>query len=201
MSLRQVVHLSDSRLAEAADALSQAFHDDPLQSYTFPDPEERRRLSPAHFTAILRYGLLTGQVFTGVEQGSGAAVWMPPGVEGTPEIVEAAGLTRLPETIGAGAAGRFSRMIDYAEAVHHRDMTTPHWYVMVVGVAPAFQGQGYGRAFLQPMLDRAEIEGLPCYLETTQPKNVTFYQRLGFRVLVDDVEPESGLRFWTFRRG
>lgn len=201
MSLRQVVHLPESRLNEAADALSQAFHDDPLQSYTFPDPEERRRLSPAHFTAILRYGLLTGQVFTGVEPGSGAAVWMPPGVEGTPELAEAAGLTRLPETIGAGAAGRFSRMIDYAEAVHHRDMTAPHWYVMVVGVAPAFQGQGYGRALLQPMLDRAEIEGLPCYLETTQPKNVSFYQRLGFRVLVDDVEPESGLRFWTFRRG
>jgi GNAT superfamily N-acetyltransferase len=201
MSLRQVVHLPESRLNEAAQALSLAFHDDPLQSYTFPDPDERRRLSPSHFSAILRYGFLAGEVLTGVEPGSGAVVWVPPGVEGTPEMAESAGLTRLAETIGAGAAGRFSRMIDYAEAVHHRDMTAPHWYVMVVGVAPAFQGQGYGRALLQPMLDRAEIEGLPCYLETTQPKNVSFYQRLGFRVLVDGVEPESGLRFWTFRRG
>ncbi len=92
-------------------------------------------------------------------------------------------------------------MVDYAEALHHRDMTDPHWYVMVLGVAPAFQGQGYGRALLQPMLDRAELEGVPCYLETTQPKNVSFYRRLGFDVLVEDVEPESGLRVWTFRKG
>jgi hypothetical protein len=41
---------------------------------------------------------------------------------------------------------------------------------------------------------------VPCYLETTQPKNVTFYQRLGFRVLREAVEPESGLTIWTFRR-
>lgn len=201
MSRRQVVHLPESRLDEAAEALSQAFHGDPLQSYTFPDPDERRRRSPAHFSAILKYGLLAGQVFTGVEPGSGAAIWIPPGSDGTPEMAEASGLTRLPETIGADAAGRFGRMVDYAEALHHRDMAAPHWYVMVLGVAPAFQGQGYGRALLQPMLERAELDGVPCYLETTQPKNVAFYQRLGFDVLVEDVEPESGLRVWTFRKG
>ena len=71
--------------------------------------------------------------------GSGAAIWIPPGAVHTPEMAEATGLTRLPEAIGADAAGRFSRMVDYAEALHHRDMTDPHWYVMVLGVAPAFQ--------------------------------------------------------------
>lgn len=201
MSRRQVIHLPESRVDEAAGALAQAFQDDPLQTYTFPDTEERKRLSPAHFAAVLRYGLLAGQVFTGIERGSGAAIWIPPGAEQTPEMAEASGLTRLPEIIGAHAAGRFGRMVDYAEAAHHRDMPVPHWYVMVVGVAPAFQGQGYGRALLQPILDRAETDGVPCYLETTQPNNVSFYERLGFRVLLDDVEPDSGLRVWTFRRG
>lgn len=190
----------ESRLDEAARALAAAFQDDPLQSYTFPDPEERRRLSPAHFEAILRYGLLAGHVLTGIEQGVGAVVWMPPDVDHKPEYADASGLTRLPETIGADAAGRFGRLIDRVEAWHRRDMPGPHWYVMVVGVAPAFQGQGYGRALLQPMLDRADTDGLPCYLETTQPGNVSFYQRLGFQVLVDEVDEESGLRLWTFRR-
>jgi ribosomal protein S18 acetylase RimI-like enzyme len=199
MARRQVGHLTDSRVSEIAEALAQAFQDDPLQSYTFPDPEERRRLSPAHFTAILRYGQLAGHVLAGAEPGSGAIVALPPGA-GTPEMAEAAGLTRLAETIGVDAAGRFSRMIDYAEALHHRDMPDPHWYVMVIGVAPAFQGQGYARSLMQPLFDRADLEGLPCYLETTQPKNVSLYERFGFRVLVDEVEPESGLRVWTFRR-
>ncbi len=200
MARRQVGHLTDSRLGEAAEALSQAFHEDPLQSYTFPDPEERRRLSPLHFAAILRYGQLAGHVLAGAEPGSGAIVGIPPDAAGTPEMAETSGLTRLGEAIGADAAARFSRAVDYAETQHRRLMQEPHWYVMVLGVAPAFQGQGYGRALLQPMFDLADNDGVPCYLETTQPKNVTFYERLGFHVLTTGVEPESGLHVWTFRR-
>jgi hypothetical protein len=29
---------------------------------------------------------------------------------------------------------------------------------------------------------------------------VSFYQRLGFMLVVDDIEPNSGLRLWAFRR-
>jgi GNAT superfamily N-acetyltransferase len=71
---------------------------------------------------------------------------------------------------------------------------------MVVGVIPPRQGQGFGRALLRPVLDRADAEGLPCYLETAQPGNVAFYQKLGFDIIADMVEPRSGLRLWTFRR-
>jgi GNAT superfamily N-acetyltransferase len=71
---------------------------------------------------------------------------------------------------------------------------------MVVGVIPARHGQGFGRALLRPVIDRADAEGLPCYLETAQPGNVPFYQKLGFGVIADMVEPRSGLRLWTFRR-
>lgn len=200
MTRRQVVHLMESRLDEAAAALTAAFMDDPLQSHTFPDSDERRRLSPPHFAALLRYGLLAGEVLTSVEPGGGAAVWLPPGVAHTDAMLEASGLSRLGALIGDGAARRFGRVIDFVEPLHHEAMPEPHWYVMVVGVAPAFQGQGLGRALLQTHLDRAEADGVPCYLETTQPRNVTFYQRLGFRVLREVVEPESGLRIWTFRK-
>jgi len=83
---------------------------------------------------------------------------------------------------------------------HHRDVPPAHWCVMVVGVAPEKQGKGIGRALLQPIIERAETAGQPCYLETAQPANVGLYERLGFRRVVDMVEPQSGLRLWTFRR-
>lgn len=195
-----VVPLSTSRVEEAARALASAFQDDPLQSYTFPDPEERRRRSPAHFEALLRFGQLAGQVMAGEAEASGAVVLIPPAAAFTAEMMEASGLTRLPETIGADAAARFGVVIDFVEVLHHREMTGPHWYVMVLGVAPAFQGLGYGRALLRPMFERASADGVPCYLETAQPQNVQFYEHLGFRVLADTVEPTSGLRVWAFRR-
>ena len=37
-------------------------------------------------------------------------------------------------------------------------------------------------------------------LETAQPKNVPFYQKHGFDVIVDTIDPTSGLRLWTFLR-
>ena len=38
---------------------------------------------------------------------------------------------------------------------------------------------------LAPVLDRADREGLACFLETSDPANVGFYHRFGFDV-VDD---------------
>ena len=90
-------------------------------------------------------------------------------------------------------------MITFGEDYHKRDLPEPHWYTMVVGVDPAFQGQGLGRALLQPVMDKAKSEGLPVYLETAQPKNVSFYKKLGFQVLRELKEPTSGLDLWTFR--
>ena len=62
------------------------------------------------------------------------------------------------------------------------------------------RGRGLGRALIQPIMDRADAAGLPCYLETAQPGNVAFYKHLGYEQVVDVVEPQSGLRLWTFRR-
>ena len=50
------------------------------------------------------------------------------------------------------------------------------------------------------MIDRADTAGQPCYLETAQPTNVAFYEKMGFDRVVDTREPQSGLRLWTFRR-
>lgn len=70
---------------------------------------------------------------------------------------------------------------------------------MVLGVDPAFQGLGLGKALMQPVMERAKAEKTPVYLETAQPSNVAFYRKLGFSVMRDLVEPSSGIRLWTFR--
>ncbi len=197
----RVVPLADDRVDAAAAALARAFHDDPLQTYTFPDEDERRRLSPLHFAAIIEYGLHFGEVFTSEDGEGGACVWLPPHEwEITPERAAQTGLDRLDKLIGKAPAKRFLGVIGAIESFHQRDVPSAHWYTLVVGVDPSRQGTGLGRALLQPILSLADADRLPCYLETSQPKNVSFYEHLGFRVLVDMVDPKSGLRLWTFRR-
>lgn len=197
----KVVPLREEHLDGAAEALARAFFDDPLQRHVFPDPAERAARSPGHFAPLLRYGLMFGEVLTTEGEPSGAAVWLPPGGwEVTPERAASAGLDRLPEVLGEEAAGRFFSALEAVDPYHHSDVPAEHWYLMVVGVAPEARGLGLGRALLQPVIDRADSAGLPCYLETAQPDNVAFYEHLGFTRLVEAVEPRSGLRMWTFRR-
>ena len=47
---------------------------------------------------------------------------------------------------------------------------------------------------------RADAEGLPCYLETFQPRNVPLYLKHGFQIMAEEVEPASCLRAWFFLR-
>lgn len=45
---------------------------------------------------------------------------------------------------------------------------------------PSAKGRGLGSAVLAPVLDKADAEGVPCYLENSNPRNTPFYTRLGF---------------------
>ncbi|KAJ8610164.1 hypothetical protein CTAYLR_008736 [Chrysophaeum taylorii] len=53
----------------------------------------------------------------------------------------------------------------------------------VLGTVADFQGRGAGTKVLKPMLDRADRENFPCYLESSNPKNVPFYKRNGFKIV------------------
>ena len=196
----KISRMDSSGIPAAAQALANAFMNDPLQNYTFPDENERRAKSPAHFTAALQYGLRFGKVYA-AENGAGASIWLKPNeTEITPERAIEGGFAALPEAMGEDAFNRFFTALSFGDTYHKLDTPEPHWYTMVVGVDPAFQGRGYGKALLDPVLNRARDTGMPVYLETAQPNNVAFYQKLGFRLLRELVEPSSGLKMWTFRR-
>ena len=65
---------------------------------------------------------------------------------------------------------------------------------------PRCQGQGIGRALLTPVLQMADHEGIPCYLETFVWDNVPFYEHRGFQVVDAGVEPLSQITFWAMKR-
>jgi GNAT superfamily N-acetyltransferase len=58
----------------------------------------------------------------------------------------------------------------------------PHWYLPMIGVDPAKQGNGYGSALLKHALERCDREGKLAYRESSSPKSVPLYQRHGFEL-------------------
>ncbi len=195
-----VLRLEAKQIPEAGRVLARAFRTDPLQAYIFPDVDESVKRSPTMFSSIVRSGIERAEVWTTTAT-AGIAVWRPP-ARGAPEEAEHddANVDRLPELMGHAAFERLSTFFAAIEPFHLEAAPEPHWYLEILGVDPARQGQGIGSALLQPILDRADADGVACYLETANAKNVPFYVARGFAVVLETIEPGSGLRLWTFRR-
>jgi hypothetical protein len=76
----------------------------------------------------------------------------------------------------------------------------PVWFLGVIGVDPARQGQGLGRAVITPGLQTADADDVPTFLETQDPANVPFYESLGFDVVAELDLPDNGPKHWAMRR-
>lgn len=53
----------------------------------------------------------------------------------------------------------------------------------MLAVLPSEQGKGHGAALMRAITSRADAEGLPCYLESSGPRNRAVYKHLGYEVL------------------
>jgi GNAT superfamily N-acetyltransferase len=73
--------------------------------------------------------------------------------------------------------------------VRERDMPLPHWYLLLVGIEPKNQGHGLGTELLRPMLNRLNRLGSACYLETEEARNIRFYLKNGFEMIVNGQMP------------
>jgi ribosomal protein S18 acetylase RimI-like enzyme len=87
--------------------------------------------------------------------------------------------------------------LNHMEQRHPHD--PPHWYLFILGVEQAAQGQGLGSALLAHMLARVDADGMPAYLESSNERNLALYGRHGFRVTAEVVIP-GGPRIWPMWR-
>ncbi len=92
---------------------------------------------------------------------------------------------------------RALRLLFEVDSLHPKE---PHWYLATLGTAPERQGQGVGAALLQPVLDRADEDGMPAYLESSKERNVPFYARFGFEVVEELHSKASGPPMWRMWR-
>lgn len=49
--------------------------------------------------------------------------------------------------------------------------------------APMQQGRGHGSRLMEAALSRCDADGVPAYLESSDPRNIPLYERFGFQGL------------------
>jgi GNAT superfamily N-acetyltransferase len=194
------VPLAETDIERAAALIARAFDDDPLLTHMLPDDAQRARLGPVHLEPVVRMCTLYGSAWR-TEDFDAVAAWMPPGSwPPGPERILACGFAQAAAAVGDEALGRFHDVYGFVDAFHDRAVPAPHWLLNLVGTEPARQRRGAASAALAPVLERARTDGDPCYLETFVERNLAFYARHGFEVIVDETHPGTGIRCWGMRR-
>lgn len=198
--MTEILSAGPGDLRPLAVTMAAAFDGDPVWTWMVEHasdtPERRRRRLEVLFAALLRHALPRGHVFTTADR-SAVAIWSPPGqwklplpamLRAAPSILRASGV-RLPRLL--------ARLGEVEK--HHEKQPPRHWYLEFVATAPAAQGGGLGSVLVADALARFDAEGLPVYLESSNPKNLPFYERHGFEV-TGDLPVTSGPPQWTLWR-
>lgn len=179
-----------------ARALADGFAHDPVYTWMLPRSRWLNARLRAMFTAELeQFGLPQGTVWT-TAHGDGAVVALPPGAWEMPKSI-----TLRQALVWTRAFGtRLPLAIRVQRAMEERHLREGHFYVRIIGVRTALQGQGLGSALMQPTLQQADSAGLPMYIEASTERSAALYERLGFRHLGVLDLPEGGPPVWLMRR-
>jgi ribosomal protein S18 acetylase RimI-like enzyme len=152
-----------------------AFSADPAARWLYPDSARYREYFPSFVKAFAGAAFEHGSADC-VQDYSGAALWLPPGVH--PD--EKALVALLQRTIPERDQAEVFALLEQMDSHHPAE---PHWYLPMIGVVPDKQGNGYGSALLRHALERCDSEDKLAYLESSSDKNIPLYERHGFEVL------------------
>jgi ribosomal protein S18 acetylase RimI-like enzyme len=197
----EVAPLTEASLTPAQEALGRAFGADPLFAYLVPEAARRAHFLSWYAGAMMRLGRRAGVVDAATvapASVAGVAVWLRPGHTALPfsALVRARLLPGLPLRLGPAGFARFVHFARAAEGLHRRAIAGPHWYLLLLGVAPERQRQGLGSALVRAGLDRAAAGEFPCYLETLNAADLPFYHKHGFVVAAAGAVPRGGPPLW-----
>ena len=173
--------LRGAESARASRLLARAFAEDPVITHFLYDPLRRLIAYPAFFRAVLEELLPCGHVYAARDRDDliGVAAWKPadapPPAPATRAVIERQ-LRLIRLLFPRASQGLFQGFA----ALEHVHPAHPHWYLAFVGIEPAIQSRGIGRALLAPVLENADRTHALCYLETPFPRTHSFYERLGF---------------------
>jgi ribosomal protein S18 acetylase RimI-like enzyme len=157
------------------DVLKIAFIADPATRWVWPDPHKYL----SHFSSFAK--AFGGKAFEYesahyVGNYSGAALWLPPNVYPDVDL-----LTALLQSSGSDESKKDGPEIFEKMSRYHPH--EPHWYLPLLGVDPLHHGKGLGSALIQHVVGMCDRDNKSAYLESSNPKNIQFYERHGFELL------------------
>jgi len=172
---RACVNASEVDRSRAIDTIVMSFASDPVIRWFYPEA----------WRYLTHYGQFV-EAFGGQAFGEGSAwtlgdfsataIWLSPSSSLDGDAIE----QHLESTVESEHLADLFAVIGQMDAGHPPE---PHWYLAWLGVDTAMQGRGLGNELLGHCLKVVDADHAPAYLDNTNPVNVPFYERHGFRVI------------------
>lgn len=196
--------LPTSSLHPSTPALAASLIDDPFyQAVTIDfahDAALRLTVLQHYLDCAVREAQRGGLCHVPADPRLGMAIWSLPRPADTEEADAQAKVAHLQTVLGPQGMDNYHRIIAFMGPRASGAELQGAWYLSILGIDPAAQGQGLGARLLAPALASADEAGVACYLETFSPRNESFYGRMGFRALASHLEPVTGAPYTVMLR-
>ncbi|MBY8992412.1 MAG: GNAT family N-acetyltransferase [Candidatus Lokiarchaeota archaeon] len=183
-------------LKNAVDVLTNAFSEESMWDEVFNDEDKNRVLTEV----MVRFCLKYGNVLSTSDNLEGIIAIAPHDKEMTALRVIRSGAFFLSMKI-SNESKKMKVLSNSIEEAKKSLNLSPYIHLLIMGVSQEFQGKGFGGKLLRAVIEKAETEGKPIYLETQKEGNVSLYEKYGFSVKKKIFLPEPlNLPMWLMLR-
>ncbi|EMR67944.1 hypothetical protein MGN70_011760 [Eutypa lata] len=194
----RVTDLTEADIPGAVAAVQEAFADDPYNNWVFDKSKFDPRRNAVSLGIRCRWGMRNGIFQVAKEEGSdevlGVAMWLRPEKKTDQPATWhdwfegwRLWLNQVGMNLWYGRGGLIVKRYYIWKAAQAKAQsavwTDPrgYYFLNITVVLPKAQGTGIGRLLMEAVTDRADAEGMPCYLESSRAApNIQIYERFGF---------------------
>lgn len=132
-----------------------------------------------------------GHLYIPEEHNYGVSVWTKPINQELENKKKHEKKMFLLHEMGEKSLKTYNTIVDLMSTNAELFIDTHFWYLSIVGILPEFQGQGFGPGLIKTVLKKTDVNQIPTYLETFTPRNMSFYERLGYTEIKSFYEPTT----------
>ena len=156
-----------------------AFAADPLLRWILPSADKYLNHSAGIFDGFGGVAFDAGTAYQ-VADFAGVALWVPPSHAQHHDNEDAEFSSSLTQLVVPEQMEEVATVLTQMQS-YHPDYDC--WYLPLIGVDPGHQGRGLGAQLMKYALASCDEAGLPAYLESSNPANISLYERFGFEVM------------------
>ena len=194
--ISDLYNIQKKDLKNAVNVLDNAFSEDSMWKEVFTDEDKNRVLTEV----MVRFCLKYGNVYSTSDNLEGVMAIAPHDKEMNLFRIIRSGAFSL--SIKISSESKIMKVL--SNAVEEAKISLnlgPYIHLLIMGVSQKFQGKGFGGKLLRALIEKAETERKPIYLETQKEENVSLYEKYGFSVMKKVILPEPlNLPMWLMVR-